>query len=120
MTVTFPKVFYTLILIAVIVAFILELYRVWFDPQLYVRPFGEHDDADAQKFAQSIVHHYAELRHKFTIADNSATLGSDELEPWESRFRRALRPGTRQTGHKCSSHSGGSSSEYRISHAGWF
>ena len=72
--------------------FLAELNRLWFDNTLYVRPFGPDSDADAQSFASRVVNAHAELRHKFAIADAAARGNRGRDEPWESRFRGALRP----------------------------
>ena len=63
------KIAYSLILFAVVGVFVFELYRLWLDPNLYVRPFeSEGDEAAKEDFAQLVVHAYTELRHKFIQA----------------------------------------------------
>ena len=92
MTITFSKFAYSLIILLVLSLFGSELYRIWGDSKLYIRPFGKSEDATAQKFAESIVHTYTELQHKFTTADNPRSANGKNLEPWEKRFRSSLRP----------------------------
>jgi DNA/RNA endonuclease G (NUC1) len=85
-TLSLPKVLYTFVLLAVIVLFGTELYRLWLDRTLHVRAVGP-DDSRTESLVRQIVDAHSELRHKFATVDDTGEDG-----PWQRRFRRALRP----------------------------